>query len=165
MKPLWVAGRPVGENARIVLPHLFRRLMKRGARAFDEGTPDALHAFRLEVKRFRYTLEIFAPVCGSWIEERLEQMRKLQTKLGHISDGDTARGLLGQAAGGGKKLRRDYPELIELLEHRVDEAIRGFRALWREGFVPLAAQEAWLEDLGRAGQVRPAARRRKPMVN
>lgn len=48
--------------------------------------PDDLHGFRLETKRFRYTLELFRPVYGPQLDRYLKALRGLQGALGKVSD-------------------------------------------------------------------------------
>lgn len=48
--------------------------------------PDDLHGFRLQTKRFRYTLELFRPVYGPQLDRYLKALRALQGALGKVSD-------------------------------------------------------------------------------
>ena len=47
---------------------------------------DDLHGFRLQTKRFRYTLELFRPAYGPQLDRYLKALRELQGALGKVSD-------------------------------------------------------------------------------
>lgn len=91
----WQAARSPAENARAVLPALAEQYLQ-AARKRGAGRPSAkaLHKFRLETKRFRYTLELFRPCYGPGLERRLETLVRLQQDLGQINDCAAARRLL-----------------------------------------------------------------------
>jgi len=80
-------ARTAAENARMVLPKMARRYFEAGREAIEGKTPpEELHAFRLETKRFRYTLELFRPVYGPTLDRYLKALRELQGALGKVSD-------------------------------------------------------------------------------
>ena len=65
----------VAANAREVLPKLAKKYFQAGRDAVSEKRPpDELHAFRLETKRFRYTLELFRPVYGPQLKRYLKAL-------------------------------------------------------------------------------------------
>src|SRR5271154_5054091 len=75
------------ENARVVLPKMARKYFEAGRKAIEgKRPPDELHGFRLQTKRFRYTLELFRPVYGPQLDRYLKALRELQGALGKISD-------------------------------------------------------------------------------
>jgi|SRR5580658_6990892 CHAD domain-containing protein len=77
----------VAANAREVLPKMARKYFQAGRDAVSEKRPsDELHAFRLETKRFRYTLELFRPVYGPQLDRYLKALHELQGTLGKVSD-------------------------------------------------------------------------------
>jgi CHAD domain-containing protein len=77
----------VDENAREVLPKMARKYFRAGRDAIGEKRPAVeLHAFRLQTKRFRYTLELFRPVYGPQLDRYLKALHELQGALGKISD-------------------------------------------------------------------------------
>jgi CHAD domain-containing protein len=77
----------VAENAREVLPKMARKYFRAGRDAMEEKRPAGeLHAFRLQTKRFRYTLELFRPVYGPQLDRYLKALHELQGALGKISD-------------------------------------------------------------------------------
>jgi len=88
---------------------------------------DCLHQMRLLGKRFRYTLELFVPVYGPGLEEKIESMRKLQGFLGDVNDCRSTRALL--------ETDPQTPGLKELqayLARREARRIREFRAFWAQ---------------------------------
>src|SRR5271154_7497990 len=75
------------ENARVVLPKMARKYFEAGRKAIEgKRPPDELHGFRLETKRFRYTLELFRPLYGPQMDRYLKALRELQGALGKVSD-------------------------------------------------------------------------------
>lgn len=61
-----------------------------GLRLFDsrieEASLDTLHALRIEIKRFRYTLEYFETVLGEAAQTVIENATMLQDQLGDLHD-------------------------------------------------------------------------------
>jgi CHAD domain-containing protein len=77
----------VAQNAREVLPKMARKYFQAGRDAVSgKRPPDELHGFRLQTKRFRYTLELFRPVYGPQLDRYLNALRTLQSALGKVSD-------------------------------------------------------------------------------
>lgn len=77
----------VAANAREVLPKMARKYFQAGRDALSaKRSPDDLHGFRLQTKRFRYTLELFRPVYGPQLDRYLKALRELQGTLGKVSD-------------------------------------------------------------------------------
>jgi CHAD domain-containing protein len=75
------------QNARMVLPKLARKYFEAGRKAIEgKRPPEELHGFRLETKRFRYTLELFRPLYGPNLDRYLKALRELQGALGKVSD-------------------------------------------------------------------------------
>ena len=75
------------ENARLVLPKMARKYFEAGRKAIEgKQPPEELHGFRLETKRFRYTLELFRPLYGPNLDRYLKALRELQGALGKVSD-------------------------------------------------------------------------------
>ena len=88
-------------NARMTLPALVGKYAGAGRKLLAENPdPAQLHALRLQTKRLRYTLELFAPCYGPGLDERLAMLRGVQQHLGEMNDCATLRALLS------RKLRR-----------------------------------------------------------
>jgi CHAD domain-containing protein len=84
---VWDLKKSAAENARRVLPSLAEELFAAGDVAAMAGSGYLkLHGFRLQVKRFRYTFELFQPVYHAGMKRGLAMLRGLQDKLGAISD-------------------------------------------------------------------------------
>jgi CHAD domain-containing protein len=81
----WTAG--VAENVQRTLPRLADEFFHDGeATVAARGNYELLHPFRLRGKRFRYTLEVFAPCYGDALDSKLRALRGLQDRMGAISD-------------------------------------------------------------------------------
>lgn len=116
----WRPWHSARENASRVLPKLAEKYFKAGREAADgKRTPDELHQFRIQTKRFRYTLELFRPVYGTSLESELEPLREIQSVLGRLHDYHIIEGMLeGQKA------------LQAKLERRARKKLREFHELW-----------------------------------
>jgi CHAD domain-containing protein len=89
-----VNGSVMPSQARHLLPSLiYDRLA--AVRAYDDALADAddetLHALRIEFKRLRYTVSLFADVLGTTIAEFIDEVKIVQDTLGRINDATTAR--------------------------------------------------------------------------
>jgi CHAD domain-containing protein len=137
----WDASKTAAENAAAVLPALTERLFERGRKAVESvDAADSLHGFRLRVKRYRYTLELFRPCYGPGMEKRLNQLKQLQDRLGVINDCAIAESLAERhdpATWPGE------PEFLRFLADRAEELAREFRAFWRESFDAPAEFQSW----------------------
>jgi CHAD domain-containing protein len=49
---------------------------------------EQLHAMRIAAKHLRYAMEIYSPLYGGDLEEPIQSVRRVQTQLGDIHDGD-----------------------------------------------------------------------------
>jgi CHAD domain-containing protein len=80
-------GHSAAANARELLPKMARKYFQAGREAVGAKLPpNELHGFRLETKRFRYTLELFRPVYGPQLDRYLKALHELQGALGKLSD-------------------------------------------------------------------------------
>lgn len=135
------------ENARVVLPKMARKYFEAGRKAIQGKQPaDQLHRFRLETKRFRYTLELFRPLYGPTMDRYLKSLRELQGALGHVSDCQAIQRVL---AGDG--------ELKKRLDTALKERLRELRQSWR-AFDSDAQLKRWRSYLGGA-HTKPRAKR------
>lgn len=114
-------SKSAAENARTLLPKMARRYFEAGRKAIDHKTPpEDLHAFRLETKRFRYTLELFRPLYGQTIERYLSKLRELQGALGKVSDYQAIQRVLA----GDRQLQSE-------IQHALRGKLKGLRQTWR----------------------------------
>jgi CHAD domain-containing protein len=109
------------ENARVVLPKMARKYFEAGRKTIEgKRPPDELHGFRLETKRFRYTLELFRPLYGPNLDRYLKSLRELQSALGKVSDYQAIQ----------RVLSKDH-ELKKQIDHTLKGKVRDLRHTWR----------------------------------
>jgi CHAD domain-containing protein len=109
------------ENARVVLPKMARKYFEAGRKAIQgKQPPQQLHRFRLETKRFRYTLELFQPLYGPNLERYLRALRELQGALGKVSDYQAIERVLSNDA-----------EIKKEIEHALKGKLKDLRQSWR----------------------------------
>ena len=115
------------------LPQLAQRFFKAGHSAVTHDSGEKLHEFRIQAKKLRYTLELFVPLYGAAMEERIQKIKSVQNVLGKMND---YRSVLAMAreANCGKKL-------IAALKKSERRQIREFRAKWAEQFASSVAEE------------------------
>jgi hypothetical protein len=142
----WNTAVSTGENARRALPRLAREYFALGrAAAMPGASPPELHAFRLASKRFRYTLELFLPLYGPCLAERVEQVRKIQGLLGDRQDCVVL----------AERLKRHDGTAAELhaLLHKLNAEGRAleekFRRHWQGTFDAPGEELAWMRYLSR----------------
>jgi CHAD domain-containing protein len=113
--------------AQQVLSRLVEKFSKTGEKAVAEkATPKDLHRLRIHSKRFRYSLELFAPLYGATLTSCLGRIRKVQALLGAINDCQTVRDLLSRF-GGGKELDAE-------LKKRQRRKTNEFSRYWADAF-------------------------------
>jgi CHAD domain-containing protein len=136
--PFWDSAKSAEENASQKLPTLSQAYFRAGRLLFTaKPTVGALHKFRLETKRFRYTLELFQPCYGPGLEERLKLLRNIQDLLGEINDCATT-----------QKLVRAQPVGVsKFLERRMLVKTRALRISWQQAFD--SAEPSWTNYLAR----------------
>jgi CHAD domain-containing protein len=137
---VWDANKTASANAALKLPELAARYFQAGRELLSGSVSfDALHRFRLETKRFRYTVELFRPCYGPGLDERLASLEKIQDLLGEINDCVTAQALLGEQ-------RRS---LGHLLERRIAQKRRELNRYWHDSFDAAGRAEWWSDYLER----------------
>jgi CHAD domain-containing protein len=136
-KPIvWSAAADAAENAARELPELARAYFRNGrAMCRGESSARTLHRFRLETKRFRYTLELFRPCYGPGLDRRLALLREVQTHLGEINDCAATAEMFG-------KMR---PRFRAFLKHRMSAKIAELHRFWQQT-MDAAGQEHWWTD-------------------
>ena len=143
----WDEAGTAGQNARAQLPSLAGQYYRAGRKLMaSAATAEDLHALRLKTKRFRYTLELFRPCYGRALEQRLEQLREVQTLLGDVNDCTAA------LAVAGRSLPARSPELRKLKRYLHARAARLqtlFRKHWREKFDAPGQEDWWSGGLAR----------------
>src|SRR5260370_34605709 len=135
----WIQTESASENARRELPKVTRKFFDAGRKAGDKASSHGdLHKFRLKVKQYRYTLEIFRPLYGPGLQAKLEVLQDMQQILGKMSDAFTIRDLV-----------TDDAELSKQLEDRGQKKIREFRSFWTDKFDAPGQEDSWVLDLRR----------------
>jgi CHAD domain-containing protein len=142
----------VAVNAREVLPKMARKYFQAGRDAVSgKRPPDELHGFRLETKRFRYTLELFRPVYGPQLDRYLKALHHLQGALGKVSDCQAIRRVL-----------EDDRAIQTHLRHTLKRKVRDLRHEWR-AFDSAGELKRWRTYLaGQHSKPRIARARRAP---
>lgn len=140
-KKRWKAKRTLQENLHRRLPALAEAYFEAGREAMAPGTSwEAMHAFRLQTKRFRYTLEMFREAYGPAMDRRIEALKKVQTLLGDINDCIVTSGMLTD---------RDGMESVrEKLALRAEEKTGKLRSHWQKGFDAPGQSALWTKYLG-----------------
>jgi CHAD domain-containing protein len=143
----WRASHTALVNARAVLPGLAEKYFHAGRKAADhKRSARSLHKFRIETKRFRYSLEVFRPVYGPTLDRYLKALHGVQDALGKVSDCQTVLELLkGDAA------------LRQKLERSLKKKSKDFRDLWSK-FDSAGQLKHWKSYLAR-GPARSRAKR------
>lgn len=107
----WQLDQSLEANLCRVLPSLAEEFFDSGKAAISaHASYQKLHQFRLQAKRFRYTLELFERFYGSEMPQGAEILKQLQDLLGAINDCATTIVVLGRdrraVAAVGKLLRQ-----------------------------------------------------------
>ena len=148
------------ENAVLFLPRLAGEYFQAGDKAAGPGHPvKRLHPFRIQTKRFRYSLEYFRPCYGPAMDSYLAQVKGLQQSLGELNDCFSSRGYYQRL------LRINEPQqrrLLAALHRREGELREKFRYHWQVGFARPQLRQRLLRYLakppGRKG-AKPGATR------
>ena len=113
----WKLDQNLEANLSRVLPVLAQEFFDSGAAALAaHASYQKLHQFRLQAKRFRYTLELFERFYGSEMASGAEILRDLQDRLGAINDCATTIIILGRdlpAAASIDKLLRQRTAVLQ----------------------------------------------------
>jgi CHAD domain-containing protein len=144
-------GALLPEAASRWLPRLARQFFRTGREAFSTGDAEHLHEFRIAAKRFRYGLELFAPLYGPRFVESLRRLKKLQDSLGLLNDLVTARALV------------PVPEVTTLLAAREASVRVALTSCWEKDFSSGADSAVWSHYLRHyAGRTKAAQSLRPP---
>ena len=142
----WNTAISAGENARRALPRLTREFFAQGrAATTPAASPAELHAFRLAAKHFRYTLELFLPMYGPRLAERVDQVRKIQSLLGDRQDCV----VLGERLKKKDGLPSSLHATIEKLSADGRALEERFRRHWHAAFEAPGEEAAWIRYLSR----------------
>lgn len=138
-------GPTAATYAAALLPRMANEYFEAGHEAVAPAAAiESLHAFRILGKRFRYTLEIFAPCYSDGLRDALRLMRGVQDILGMVNDCETAGGILAKAAS-----RNQREQVQALLDQRQAALIENFRSHWNETFAAEGECRAWMQMLAK----------------
>jgi CHAD domain-containing protein len=141
-QPKWAGLMDPLDNANRELPKLAREFFTAGRSAAKPGANWAqMHRFRLATKHFRYTLELFRPLYGEALEQRIERLREVQQVLGEINDCHTSRELV---------VNETKPPTMEFgvfLDGQLAAKSEAFRTLWHQQFDATGEAKGWVEFL------------------
>jgi CHAD domain-containing protein len=136
---------PVSETTRRILPQIAADFVERGNAACQaKVSPEKLHAFRIASKKFRYTLELFAPLYGPSVNTWLESLKSIQTVLGDINDCVTVSQMIADYKGSGA--------LINWIKKRQRRKVEQFSRLWLEEFGDSESVRQRIHPLSHPGQ-------------
>ena len=146
----WKRSESAAGNARRALPKLVEKYFSAGRKAANgKSSPKELHRFRIATKKFRYALELFRPVYGASLEQRLKSLRQLQDVLGKLNDYQTVLELL----------HKDK-KLAGKLQRQVKHKSKEFHQTWKT-FDADGELQKWKNYLNRKQRRRPAELGRK----
>lgn len=136
MKKIWKNKRTLRENLQSYLPAATAEFFSAGREALAPGVSwEQMHAFRLQTKRFRYSLETFRDAYGPALERRIESLRKVQTLLGDINDCIVTSSML-----------ENDPAMETVrgsLADRADRKTSSLRRFWKASFDAPGQCEQW----------------------
>jgi CHAD domain-containing protein len=144
----WTPETTTAASAKAVLPAMAADLFSAGRRATaGRIKTKRLHEFRLVAKRFRYTVEMFEPIYGPALEQRLAKLRKLQQLLGRISDCSATAELVGESSRKRKGTKKALVRLLEFLKEAERQRTDKFLEFWRNEFDAPGEEDRWIRYL------------------
>lgn len=139
MKIRWNEDKPMLDEIRTELSRAVEFYFAAGDEAFRRKLPwNEVHRFRLESKRFRYTLELFVDFYGRSLNAKIKELKKIQTHLGDINDLVATRSMLKGHSAFKKELRSQAEERMDKL-----------RKHWKDEFAAEGRKELWLAALAK----------------
>jgi len=136
----------IERTAQRMLPPMAKEFFERGNEAVHTvASPRELHQFRIICKKFRYTLELFAPTFGPALNARMEVIKRAQGLLGDINDYDTVRRILSSYKGDER--------LVLWLKKRQRRRVEDFHRFWSQMLASRAEMQGWRAFLASAGSV------------
>jgi CHAD domain-containing protein len=134
---------PETRGARGRIERAFRKLRQASKHLNEDSEASDLHKARIRAKRFRYTVEFMAPLCGKAAGRVIDRTTRLQDLLGNHQDGIVSVRLIEEAihtvAGGwpvetalalGRVVQWEADNGYQL-RREVPRAYRAVRAAWR----------------------------------
>lgn len=128
---------------------LLKEYFEAGRAAARPGsTAEQLHAFRLDTKRLRYTIELYRALYGPGLAARLEDLRRIQELLGQANDHVVAAERLRERA----RTDMTLQPALAWLENQAKALQASFRRYWRERMDEPGIEVRWTNYLRRRKQ-------------
>jgi len=144
----------IDRSAQQILPPMLKEFLKRGNRAANGiAGAEALHAFRIATKKFRYSLEIFAALYGPPCQTALGKLKHIQDLLGENNDWATVERMLSR--------HPDGETLTAWLQIKQRKSTEEFCRYWREEFGGPEHSRIWTGVFRRSRPKAPITK--KPM--
>ena len=142
---------PIEATARKTLRRMTKDFLERGNEAAgSKASAQDLHRFRIAAKKFRYSLELFAPLYGASLERGLAHMKTAQTMLGSVNDCEAVASLVAQLGASANLVAR----LKKRQRRKTDE----FREYWAAEFHASEQLRSWMDLLRLRPMRKPVAR-------
>lgn len=130
-----IAEAPARDFAERLVVKRLKRFFERGRDAIGRTAGPELHRFRVEAKRLRYALELFAPLFDQRrLRPVFRTLRRIQHLLGEISDCESVRELLREV---------QPKQTLEFLDQREHHRLTQFRRYWRRSVD--GEEQNWLD--------------------
>lgn len=137
-------GVPLERTASETLESMARDFFHAGNEAAAaKNAPEVLEDFRVACRKFRYTLEVFAPVSGAEGRLWLEKVYASQVLLGKMRDWGVAEAVISPYKGTG--------DLTDWIKKRRRKQGEEFRSYWHEEFGDARSVRSWIEGLAASG--------------
>ncbi|MBI4558296.1 MAG: CHAD domain-containing protein [Candidatus Hydrogenedentes bacterium] len=125
------------ETAASNLDEQFRNLALRFDLWQGSHAEEALHKVRVQLKKLRYSCEIYEPLYGAEMKDFLAMLREAQEHLGNWNDCRVLRGYLQQAAEGApEKAKKGIPKVLASLDQANGQHLEKFNAQAATLFAP-----------------------------
>ena len=147
----WKRKAEADTNASRVLPDMARAYFVAGRKAVTaKPEPMDLHSFRLQTKRFRYTLELFTSLYGPSMQQQLSLLKPVQDALGQVSDCVATIDAFGA-----------HTQFRQYLARRASRKAGLFYRTWTQQFDAPGQEEAWVHYLESLGEAKSAIHRKR----
>ncbi len=105
-----ISNEPAGKHSDMLIIEHAQKVIELG-RQINNNSPDkALHKLRIECKKLRYLMELFAPVYDDKLSTEITVLKNLQTILGNYNDLSIQIAELSAALETSKPLIKKHPE-------------------------------------------------------
>jgi CHAD domain-containing protein len=137
---------PVRATAEETLPRMAKDFFRRGQEAARENpSAEDLHRFRIAGKKLRYTVELFAPVYASSLEDMQEELKSVQTLLGDIQDCAVVRKMISRHQG--------EDSILDAIKKRQRKKTAQFCRHWEALTADAPAGRRWTSRLKHAAAI------------